>query len=78
MNEERGTIAFKYYSTVKQNEHTRRMLLGENAALLSEIFENKYYKELLGDEEGEWAGLLSDIEIYYSRNQVNNYVKKMQ
>lgn len=75
MNEKRGKLAFDLYEKVKKNERVRRLLLAENAQFLSEILENKYYKEILGDEEGEWAGFLADIELYYTRNQVNTYAR---
>lgn len=71
MDAKRGEDAWKIYEAVKANERQRKLLLAQNAALLNEIWDKKYYKEILGDEEGEWAGFLADIEIYYSRNEVN-------
>lgn len=75
MTEERGKKAFELNEQVKANEKARRLLLAENTALLSEIFDEKYYKELLGDEEGEWAGYLGDLEVFYTRNQIFSYIR---
>lgn len=71
MNEERGKIAFEIDQRIKERENKRRILLSENAEDLNTILTEKYYRELLGDEEGEWAGYLSDIGVFYSRNQVD-------
>lgn len=75
MDEKRGEKAFKLNEKVKENENKRRLLLAENAKLLSEIYDEGYYKELLGDEQGEWAGYLGDLEVFYTRSLVNSYVK---
>jgi len=75
INEKRGEIAWKLDQTIKENEEQRRFLLVENARLLSEIYDNQYYKDLLGFEDAEWGGYLGDIEVYYSRNQINTYIK---
>jgi len=74
MNEKRGEIAWKLDQHIKDNELKRRTLLIENAKHLSTIYEEGYYKELLGFEDGEWAGYLGDLEVFYSRNKVNSYV----
>ena len=73
--EKKGKIAFKFYEELKTNERGRRVLLARNAKLFYEIFEGEYYKDILGDDEGEWAGFLADIGIYYSRNQVINLME---
>jgi len=74
MDEKRGAIAWKLDQQIKDNELKRRMLLIENAKHLSTIYEEGYYKELLGFEDSEWAGYLADLEVFYSRNKVNSYV----
>lgn len=71
MNEERGKIAFEIDTRIKERENKRRILLAENAEDLNIILSEKYYKELLGDDEGQWAGYLSNIEVFYSRNKVD-------
>ena len=72
---ERGEKAFALHKNVEKNERNRRLLLVDNISLLTEILDNKYYQDILGDEEGEWAGYLAQLEIFYSRNQVYTYTK---
>lgn len=72
---ERGEKAFTLHKNIQTNERNRRLLLVENISLLIEMLDNKYYQDILGDEEGEWAGYLADLEIFYSRNQVYTYIK---
>lgn len=75
MDENRGKIAFDIHKQIELNERSRRLLLAENARLLSDILDNEYYKELLGDEEGQWAGYLGQLELFYTRNQVYTYAR---
>jgi hypothetical protein len=75
MDPKRGEQAFELDQKIKTNELQRRTLLAENARLLSTVFDKKLYKEILGFEDGEWAGYLSDVEVFYSRNEVNSYIR---
>lgn len=76
--DERGELAFAIHKQIEENEQKRRLLLAQNAQLLFKVFDEKYYKELLGDEEAEWAGYLGQLELFYSRNQVDTYRKIYQ
>jgi hypothetical protein len=67
--------AFKLHSDIVKNEHLRRALLVDNIRMLHEVFDKKYYKDILGNKEGQWAGYLADLEIFYSRNEVYKYIK---
>lgn len=82
MNDEiRGEEAWSVDNKIKANELQRRHLLAVNAELLDYMYEKGLFKEMLGDEQGEWAGYLSDLSIFYSRNQVETYrriAKKMK
>lgn len=69
MDEKRGKEAFNLDVKIRQNESQRRLLLAENAKLLAEVLDKKLYHELLGDENGDWAGYLGNLELFYSRNQ---------
>lgn len=73
--EERGKRAFELDQRIKQNENNRRISFAENAELLYEMFKEGYYKEVLGTDDGEWAGYLSDLEVFYTRNQVDNLLR---
>lgn len=75
MDEKRGKEAFDLDVKIRENESKRRLLLAENAKLLAEVFDKKLYKELLGDEEGQWAGYLGALEIFYSRNQSYSLIR---
>lgn len=69
--EERGEYAFALHTKIVENEKLRRELIAQNAKYLNEIQTKELYKELLGDGvEGEWAGYLADITIYYARSKV--------
>ena len=72
---ERGEKAFSLHKHIEKNENLRRILLVKNIADLVEMYDNKYYQDILGDEQGEWAGYLAQLEIYYTRNQVYTYTK---
>lgn len=67
----RGEEAFDLHQRIVSNEKERRQLMAANAGLLSEMFQTGLYKEILGDEEGEWAGYLAQLEIYYTRSKVH-------
>lgn len=74
MNEERGKQAFTIHQEIVKNEEKRRSLIGENAKLLSVIYDNGLYRELLGDENASWSGYLGDLQIFYSRSRIFNLV----
>lgn len=67
---QRGEDAFAVHNKIIENEDLRRQLLLENAAFLSEMQENEYYKDILGEEDGTWRAYLGQIEVFYSRNKV--------
>lgn len=75
MNEQRGKEAFELNEKIKSNEFLRRALFSENIKLLNQIQEKELYKEVLGDENGEWAGFLGQIEVFYSRSRVNDMIR---
>ena len=74
MNEQRGKEAFELNEKIKQNELARRALFVENISLLNQMQEKELYKEVLGDENGEWGGYLGQIEVFYSRNSVSSMI----
>jgi hypothetical protein len=79
MNEkERADRAFALNTKIIENEQRRRALLIENIGLLSEVFEGEFYKEILGDPEGTFAGFLGQVEVYYTRAEVMRYIKIRQ
>lgn len=73
--EKRGEEAYKLHEQIKKNETYRRQLLAENAKLLSDIQENKFYKEILGDETSDWKSYLSQLEVFYSRSKIFNQIR---
>jgi hypothetical protein len=72
--EKRGKEGFNLDKKIKENELTRRQLLGENAVFLTEIFDKKLYREILGDDQAEWSGYLAQTDVYYTRNEVKNLI----
>jgi len=45
--------------------------MAENAKLLDEMHNEKYYKDILGDPDGEWAGYLGSLDVFYTRSKVH-------
>lgn len=75
MSNDIGEAAFDLHEMIRKNEKNRRILLAQNAALLSEMLEKKLYKVYLGDAEAEWGAYLGELEIFYSRNEINTYIR---
>ncbi len=69
--EEKGKEAFKIHNSIVDNERMRRALLAVNAELLQEMLGKGLYKIYLGDMSAEPAAYLSQIEVFYSRNQIS-------
>lgn len=72
---DRAAEAFEIHQKIQENEKYRRLLLAKNTELLNEVFEKEYFKDLLGDDEAEWAGYLGEMELFYSRNQIHTYTR---
>jgi hypothetical protein len=70
----RGQEAFYIHAEIVNNEKLRRDLIARNAVLLEEMREKKYYQDILGDPDGQWAGYLGDLEIFYSRSRVHQLI----
>jgi hypothetical protein len=69
--EERGDKAFLIHTAIVNNEKLRRELIAQNAKFLHDMQEDNLYKAILGDGvEGEWAGYLADLSLYYTRSKV--------
>lgn len=72
--ETEGERAFQLHSTVVENESKRRQLLASNAKILAELKDLGLYKAILGDDRGPWSGYLGQLEVMYSRNQINTLI----
>ncbi len=70
-----GAIAFSFHKKIINNERKRRELFAENASILLAILEKEYFKAILGDEKASWAAYLGEIEVFYSRNEVDNIIR---
>lgn len=68
--QERGRKAMDLHVKLCENEHLRRQILWENVAILTEIEEQNYHREYLGDESAPFSAYLGEIEVFYSRNRV--------
>ena len=47
----KGEKAFELHKNIGKNEGLRRILLVKNIALLVDMYDEEYYKDILGDEE---------------------------
>lgn len=72
--EERIERAHKLHTGVVENEKLKRALVADSAKKLYSILSDKLYKEILGDDNGQFVSYLADTSIYYTRNQVINLI----
>lgn len=79
MNEvQKSEYAFAIHQIVIGNEQKRRELFIENVDLISnEIKEFGLFKFIVGDEKAKFVAYLSQLEVYYSRTEINRWVKIM-
>ena len=75
---ERADKAFKLNKQIVDNEQKRRALLIENIGLLSTIQDEGLFREILGDENATFVGVLAQLEVYYTRAEVLRYLKIKQ
>lgn len=75
MDEIRGKQAFELHKIISEAEIERRHLYAKIMYNLAEMHEKGLYKEFLGDESAEWAGYLAEIEVYFTRNQVKDFLR---
>jgi hypothetical protein len=73
--EQRGERAFYLSQELKNNEKIIRDSISKQASILEEIRDAELYKESLGQEDGSWAGYLSDPEIHYTRAWADKLIK---
>jgi len=86
MNEqEKAEQGFELNESIKKRELARRKLFGLNVIDLVRMYDDDLYQSVLGKGvEPKWSAYLSQIEVYYSRWQVerwrrfyNLYIKKL-
>jgi len=71
--------AFTRHQRIGDRELQRRQLLAENIMDLNEMFESQGYKAILGfDPPPRWSAYLAQIEVYYSRAEVERWRKIVQ
>ncbi len=76
MNEqERGEKAFGINKKITENELKRRELFAENVGYLGIVQEEELYKDILGDPEAEWVAYLSQLDVYYTRSEINKWLR---
>lgn len=72
--ERRGSEAFEAWKKLTDNISNRRKIDVENAKLFTEIFDNQWQKDILGDEEATWLAFLAQPEVFYTRSEVNRFM----
>lgn len=71
--------AFERHQMIGKRELLRRKLLAENILDLNEMYESQGYKAILGlDPPPQWSSYLGQVEVYYSRAEVERYRKIVQ
>ena len=70
-----GELAFKLNEELITGEKARRAILVRNIEILEEVLSKGLYRDILGDPNAEWAGYLGSIDVYYTRAEVNRWIK---
>jgi hypothetical protein len=65
--------AFNRHQSIIQREEARRKLLIENIIDITNLFDSEEYKAIIGDEDASWSAYLSQLEVFYSRSEVNTW-----
>lgn len=74
-NETRGEEAYNLHRKIAQIEQKRRELYQQNLLNLAKMYHKGYYKDYLGDQSAPWSAYLAEIEVYYTRNQVRDFLR---
>ncbi len=75
IEQNQAEVAFTFHKKIMANEKKRRELFAENASILTLVFDKEYFKTILGDEEASWAAYLGEIEVFYTRNEVDTIIR---
>src|SRR3990167_4288092 len=68
--------AFNRHQDIAKREQMRRSLFLDNIRDLIKIFDGQEYKVILGnDPPPTWAGYLGQVEVYYTRTQIERWRK---
>ena len=75
MNKEQlGKEAFDLHKKISENEIMRRKLLAENAKSLNRMISEGLYKIFLGDDEAKPIAYYSQLDVFYTRNQITRLI----
>ena len=72
--ERRGERAFEAWKKLTENIANIRKFTIENAKLFTEIYDNQWQKDILGDEEASWVAFLAQPEVFYTRSEINRFM----
>lgn len=72
--ERRGEEAFATWTKLTSNIADIRKKTIENAKLFTEIYDNQWEKDILGDEEATWVAFLAQPEVFYTRAEINRFM----
>ena len=66
--------AFDRHNEIKKRESMRRQLLALNIEDISKMYETQGYRVILGDDPTPpWTAYLAEVELFYSRAQVERW-----
>ena len=71
--EQKGKEAFTIHKNIVDRELLRRKLFIDNVSDLVKMHKMKLYKLQLGSEDAEWSSYLSQVELYYSRGEIEKW-----
>lgn len=73
--ERRGAKAFEKHQRALEIEKQRRQLAFPLAETFYHMYENQWYKDVLGDEKATWSAYLSQVEVMFSRHRVKYMIE---
>lgn len=72
--ERRGEEAFSNWKELTDNIEIIRQKTVKNAELFTKIYDNQWWKDILGNEDAQWTELLGQVEVFYSRAEVARWM----
>ena len=71
--------AFERNERIKDREKKRRVLFIENVIEIAMMHETQQYKAILGySPPPRWSGYLAQLELYYSRSEIDRWRRIVQ
>jgi hypothetical protein len=74
VEERKGEDMFALWKELIDNVGVVREKTIRNAEIFTNIYEHQGWKDILGDEDSQWSGLLAQVETHYTRAEVARWM----